>query len=528
MAVKRTITYTLSGPESKTAALDARALLRKGAQHLQRGELAEARNCAAQVLQVFPQDFDALHLLGVIAGREGRNADAVELLSKALALKPDSGAYLNRGMARLNLKHYAKAVADFDQALSRDPASAAAHCLRGHGLAGLRRHGEAAASYEAALRLKPDYTEAWHHLGHARLTLGEIDKALSAFDAALALEPGSPGTVASRGTCLLLSGDLRRGWAAYESRWIPLAAERAAQNGEALLTPANFGKPAWDGTPSKATVLVWPEQGVGDQILFATMLPDLQQRVGKVILALEERLHALFRRSFPDIEVTTLEAARAAGGYDAQLPLGSLGSHFRNSIGECLANRRACLKADPARREALRQRIAPAPGQRVCGIAWSSNHPEFGDDKSMPLALLRPLLERRDLHCVDLQYGDTAAERAALPESCRLTHMDDLDLIRDIDGLAALIDACDVVVTISNTAAHIAGALGKEVWLMLPHTPGRFWCWQTGRDDALWYPDVRILRQRTPGDWATVIRQVLRASGAAPAPAAGAAHGRDR
>lgn len=525
MAAKRIIPENLSGSAPKAPGFDSRAVLRKGAQHLQRGESGEARKCAEQVLLVFPQDFDALHLLGVIAGREGRNADAVELLGKALALKPDAGAYVNRGLARLNLKHFAKAVADFDQALSRDPASASARCLRGHAAAGLRRFAEAAASYEAAVQLKPDYTEAWHHLGHARLTMGDTTGALAAFDAALAIEPGSPGTVASRGTCLLLSGDFRRGWAAYESRWIPLAVERDAQNGETLLTPANFGKPAWDGAPAKAAVLVWPEQGIGDQILFASMLPDLQQRAGKVLLALEERLHALFRRSFPGIEITTLEAARTAGRFDAQIPIGSLGSHFRNSAGECLANRRAYLRADPARRDELRRRIAPAPGQRVCGIAWHSNHPEFGDDKSMALAALRPLLERRDLRCVDLQYGDHAAERAALKTDggAGLIHFDDIDMVGDIDGLAALIDACDVVVTISNTAAHIAGALGKETWLMLPHTPGRFWCWQLKREDALWYPAVHIVRQQRPGDWDPVIRRICAAlAPASPAPAASA------
>jgi hypothetical protein len=143
----------------------------------------------------------------------------------------------------------------------------------------------------------------------------------------------------------------------------------------------------------------------------------------------------------------------------------------------------------------------------------------------MALATLRPLLETPGFRFVDLQYGDTSAERAALKQKTGIdiVHLDDIDLTKDIEGLAALIDACDVIVTISNTTAHIAGALGKEVWLMLPLNAARFWYWQADREDSLWYPHMHIVRQHSAGEWGGVIAQVGKALTAAPAVAMPAA-----
>lgn len=138
----------------------------------------------------------------------------------------------------------------------------------------------------------------------------------------------------------------------------------------------------------------------------------------------------------------------------------------------------------------------------------------------MALSDLQPLLGMDGLRFVDLQYGDTAAERAALQTGADIAHIDDIDILRDTEGLAALIDACDIIVTVSNTTAHIAGALGKRVWLMLPKNLGSFWYWQTDRKDTLWYTDVHVLRQQSSGDWGPVIAQICDALPATQSPAA--------
>jgi tetratricopeptide (TPR) repeat protein len=518
MASKRVITFTISRNPEVTKA-NTQMALRKAAGHLQRGELEAAQLVALNVVQAEPQNFDALHMLGVIAGRNQQQAEAIALISKALALKPDAQAYCNRAAARLVLQHHAKTLADCDQAIALNPGLATAHCLRGHALAALKRNQETFAAYDRAVTLNPEYAEAWHHRGHACLNLGLIQNAIASYDRALLINPDNPGSLGNRSLCYLLTGDFERGWAHFGERWSvkPKGSTLTPGPDAVLFTPDDFRKPVWDGKPSEKTLLIWPEQGIGDQILFASLLPQLRPLAGKVILALEERLHALYARSFPWCEITTLKAAREAGQYDLQIPVGDLGRLFRHSAADFLQHRNAFLKADVARSARMRQAIAPAAGERICGISWRSVHPEFGKDKSIPLAELRPLLETPGWRFVDLQYGDTAAERAILKSETGIdiAHIDDLDMVRDIDGLAALIGACDTIVTISNTNAHIAGALGKDVQLMLPFNAARFWYWQAERKDSLWYPQMQMLRQQSSGGWQPVIKQVCTALPAA-------------
>jgi tetratricopeptide (TPR) repeat protein len=313
----------------------------------------------------------------------------------------------------------------------------------------------------------------------------------------------------------LLLGRFRGGWNDYRWRWKRWESEYLPTPAQPypLLTPDNVHAPVWDGQPTPGRLLVWPEQGIGDQMLFASMLGEAQKRVGGLTLALDPRLHPLFARSFPQARIVTLEMAFIPGSFDCQILFGNLGGIFRNDESDFLSHRRPYLKADPARTAVLR-RLLTAGGKRVCGIAWHSRHEKVGQDKSMRLTDLVPVLSLPGCRFVDLQYGDHAAEHDALRREAglALARVPEIDNWNDIDGLAALINACDLIITVSNTSAHIAGALGKPVLLMLPYSTGRYWYWQTGRDDSLVYPDLRIFRQAQAGDWSTVATAVSRAA----------------
>jgi hypothetical protein len=157
----------------------------------------------------------------------------------------------------------------------------------------------------------------------------------------------------------------------------------------------------------------------------------------------------------------------------------------------------------------LRRQIG-GEGKRICGLSWISKNQEVGEDKSLRLADLQPLLELPDVVFVDLQYGDTGAEREALQESTgiEVRRIPEIDNFNDLDGLAALMEACDVVVTVSNTTAHLAGSLGRPLMVMLPEAFGLVWYWHAGRMDSPWYPQARLFRQTTPGQWGSVINEV--------------------
>jgi ADP-heptose:LPS heptosyltransferase len=161
----------------------------------------------------------------------------------------------------------------------------------------------------------------------------------------------------------------------------------------------------------------------------------------------------------------------------------------------------------------LRTEIAPKR-QRIVGLSWYSRNAEFGVQKTLSLDLLAPLLATPGLRFVDLQYGDTDTARTAIRRNTGvdITRVASVDNWEDVDGFAALVNACDLIVTISNSTAHIAGALGKDALLMLPHSQGRFWFWQNDRDDTLFYPGVRVFRQHASGDWSQVIKNVCAAA----------------
>ena len=407
----------------------------------------------------------------------GQYQEALICYDRVIKLVPSHfPALINRGAAYAQSGQFHAALTDFDRAIALQPDNADIHCMRAGVLRALNQYDAMLAAYDDAIRLRPDFA-------HARFR---------------------------RGVCKLLTGRYTEGWQDYEARWDEWAQlKMQAGQPQTLLGPDNFGKPLWDGSSTKDTLLIWAEQGLGDQILFASMLLETAARAGRIILALEQRLHPLFARSFPSFEIITFAQALKRGGYQQQIPMGSLGALLRNRADDFLSHRRPYLAADAKHSAALRKTIATS-GKRIVGLSWRSTNKEYGTLKSMPLATLRPLLETPGLHFVDLQYGDTKAERAALHQrgGPDITHLDTINNQDNLDGLAALINACDVIVTISNTTAHLAGALGKPVLLMLPHAAGHFWYWQTDRDDTLWYDHVRLFRQRTAGDWAEVIKRV--------------------
>jgi hypothetical protein len=289
----------------------------------------------------------------------------------------------------------------------------------------------------------------------------------------------------------LALGRFAEGWELYEYRWTALPGNQ----------PRPYRQPVWDGNRA-ATLLAWAEQGLGDQILQSGMVPDLAERAARVVMEVEPRLVALFARSFPQAGVVALGEQLYAQPIDAHVPLGSLGRHFRGSWDAFPRRERGYLIADAARTRALRERLAQG-GRKVIGLSWVSHNPRSGKSKSARLADFEDILRLPNCRFVDLQYGDTRAEREAVERELgiRVERLDDIDNTNDIDGLAALISACDAVVSVSNTTAHLAGALGTPTWTLVPHGHSRIWYWFKEGERSPWYPRVHVRRQANAQPW---------------------------
>ena len=464
---------------------------------------SEAHACADTATVLAPGSIKALNNRGMALRGLGRREEALASFERAIALDPGyADALLNRGAVLHDLKRHEEALAGFGAVLALQPDSAEAHHNRGNVLQELGRHEEALESYDRALAAKAGFVEALLGRGNALRDLRRREEALAAFERGLALKPEYADVRVNAGLCRLQAGDFEQGWQDYEWRW---------RSEYLALAKPDIDKPVWDGGRLDGALLAWGEQGLGDQILYLGMLPELAARAKRLIVAVEPRLVPLARRSFPSVEVVPLPEASKRRDIDRQVPLGSIGAHFRRRWDDFPKDRLAYLKADPARSRRLRDELA-GEARLVCGLSWFSTSVRVREHKSVCLAELRGMLSIPGVRFVDLQYGDTETERAALERETglELAHVDAVDNLNDIDGVAALIDACDLVITVSNTTAHLAGALGKCVFVMLPYAQGRLWYWHEDRENSPWYPSARLFRQPAMGDWTSVIESAAR------------------
>ena len=442
---------------------------------------------------------DALRMLG-------RHEDALTSYRHAVALEPGfTEAMASCGNMLRVLRRYDEALATYDRVLALAPNHLKAMNNRGAVLRDLRRYPEALQAFDRALGLKPDYVEALVNRGTTLHEMGHDGDAVAAFDQALAINPHHPEAHWHKSLALLSRGDVKQGWPEYEWRW---------KTGEFKFPPRNFMQPQWRGEDLRGgALLVWGEQGLGDEIFYGGMVDTLINRGVPVFWEADKRLLPLIKRTYPSVKAfvrtTPPDAMAADPAIKAQISTASLGQHLRSDPGDFPSGRRKYLQADAARGAAYRTQILGAK-TRLIGVSWISKNPDFGAHKTTRLDAWVPIWQAAGAEScfVDLQYGDTAAERGAVPMP--LAHVDGLDLHDDIDGLAALIAACDLVVTVSNTTAHLAGALGVPTWVMVPGGNGKLWYWAASQTHTPWYPAVKVFRQNAIGAWDDVIAQVAR------------------
>jgi hypothetical protein len=359
------------------------------------------------------------------------------------------------------------------------------------------------ACYEHALALQPNYAVAQYNLGCAQHALGNVDEALVRYSRALALQPDYVDAGFRESLAQLLKGDFTSGWRNYEKRW---------QSKDHHTSMRGNPQPLWTGKKlGSGRLLIWGEQGVGDEIMFAGLMPDAIRTGNRCLLDCDPRLQPLFARSFPGIEVLSGHVSEHDGAQldiAAHLPSGSLPSLFRASKAAFAATTSPYLIADPAERDRFRARYAD--GRKLVGLAWFTKNQKTGRNRSIDLSLLAPLFARSDIRWVSLQYGDhDALQNQAAAASAPILIDRSVDQFADIDVFAAQIAALDMVITIDNSTAHLAGALGVPAWVLLPFA--RDWRWLRARQDSPWYPTLRLFRQPEPGDWQSVVQEVCSA-----------------
>ena len=394
---------------------------------------------------------------------------------------------------------YPQAIRLYQKALKLDDNQPESHNNLGSALWKIEKHIEALRSYTRAIQLKTDYAEAYYNRAVVWETLGQTRDALRDYESALKYQPGNARASLNRGFIHLFHLDFAAGWSAYEARW---------HVRELNARPLGLTLPEWHGDALQGRLLVWDEQGVGDQVLFASLLPALRERVGQISLRVDDRLVSLFARSLPDIEVLPASQPLDTQRYDQQIALGSLPRHFLGQAGDFTRLAFRYLQPDPIRREQLKAAWAGMPRPWL-GVAWRSINPHH--DKSIPIEQIATALRGYPGTLINLQYRHSAAELDTFDKIAGQPLVNDpqLDLFNDLEAVVALISLCDRVVTISNVTAHLSGAQGVDTLLMVPGTTmHRHWYWHANQGRSLWYPTVRVHTQSVIGRWQKVLGQV--------------------
>jgi tetratricopeptide (TPR) repeat protein len=542
----------LRSPEALARAVD------EAADHYRQGRLDDADKICTRVLKAAPDWFDALHLAGLVKLDGGKAAAAQVLLAKALKLNPGVAPVLaNYGRALSALNRDDEALVSVDKALALAPDSFDAVNIRGHVLLKLKRVPEAAAAFERVLALEPRFLGARANLGNALAQLGRFEEALAQYDALLGAHPGHPEILVNRGGALAGLGRLEEALAAYDGALAQradygkarigrgatlaalnrhqdalkeyataLAADKSnadIQHNEALslLTLGDYkrgfpkyearwqragmprrkslGKPLWLGEYplARKTILVHAEQGLGDVIQFARYVPQLARGGAKVVMEVHRELVALLSRL--DGVASVVGRGDALPAYDVHCPVGSLPLALHTEVATIPANV-PYLAAVEERVEKWRGRIGHLSSPRIA-VAWSGSADHANDrNRSIALERLAPLFAGQGSF-VSIQRELRAGDADALARLPNVTHVG--DALADFDDTAAVIALADLTIAVDTSVVHLAGAMARPVWVLLPFQPD--WRWLTDREDSPWYPTARLFRQPKPGDWESVI-----------------------
>lgn len=503
------------------------------------GRHADAVDAFERSLRLQPNDASTYNNLGNALHAIGRSDEAIAAFSRALALRPGhAGAHNNLGMALAALGRPDEAIDQFRAALAAQPNYVAAHFNLGNTLDAVGRHVQACAAFEAALALQsafppallglgnalaaqgrhaeavprferavgldPQLALAWLGLGNAHHALGAHDAALRAFDQALRLRPDLASAQLNRALTLLTLGDLARGLPAYESR-LAIASGAAADAGTAVDTPA---LPRWRGEPiGERTLLIEAEQGFGDTLQFLRFVPLACERASRVVLTVQRELAPLVAPLAKDWRIALTIAGETRPKADLHCPLLSLPLALGTTL-DTLPPARRYVDVPPAYRRRWRGSLGGHAKIKI-GLAWSGRI-QAQENRAMPVATLAPLFALKGIDWLVLQPNLSDDDENALDTLARTASIHRFGTrISDFADTAAIVDRLDAIVSIDTSIAHLAGALGKPLWLMLPFAAD--WRWFTNTDRSPWYPNARLVRQPSPGQWAPVVEAVAQA-----------------
>jgi tetratricopeptide (TPR) repeat protein len=459
--------------------------------------LAEAAQHFERAITLDPTRPEANYNLGQALQALGRLGEARACYERAVALRPDYAEALNSLGVVLGPQYPEEALASLQRALAIRPGFADAYNNIGNVLQDLGRHDDAMENYRRALANKPDQPEAHNNIGMALRELNRHEEAVPCFEMAQAIKPDYVDAHINEALVRLTLGDYANGWKKYAWRRLTASFSHGRRNPP---------RPLWLGQWDIAgkTILLHGEQGLGDTIQFSRYVPLVAAKGARIILAVQRPLSALMT------SLAGVSVLRAQGEtippYDGYCPLPSLPLAFKTTVESIPAN--VPYLSPPLDRVERWPPILDAIGRPRVGLMWAgAGGTAHNRRRSIPLSLFGPLLDLADFHFVALQKEVPDDDVPHLQASRMMTFLGERQA--DLADAAAMISMLDLVITIDTSIAHLVGAMGKPAWVLLPFSAD--WRWLRARNDSPWYPSARLFRQPAPGDWQTVLEQVVHA-----------------
>jgi tetratricopeptide (TPR) repeat protein len=427
--------------------------------------------------------------------------EALESLKESINVFPTNEiAYLNLLKLLIKLKKFNEVDNCFNSLEKLNPNNAEIFYLYGNALFDQKKYIEALHQYDKAISIKQDFYECVFHQALCLEFTGNFKKSLVKYDQCIKINPNYNLALLNKSQLLLKMGDYVQGWHIYKTRWLT-----AMENEHYLLNKDNELNNREDLSKK---IFIWPEQGIGDQILFSSLLNDFNNIAKDLTLSIDKRLVSLFQRSFPKIKIISKEEAQFFDDYDKHLPIGNLGLFVRNHISKFKNQKKQFLFPDEIKRNHFLSTFNNKK-EILCGFSVTSKNHRYGESKSIDLKLFAKNLKRYNFKYINLDYENNNLELENAKNKYGLNIFDtvNIDKFNDIESLVALISCCQLVITVSNVTAHLAGSLGIKTILLAPYGYGKFWYW-SDKEFSKWYPSVQIIHQKNHSGWEDTLDQL--------------------
>ena len=409
---------------------------------------------------------------------------------------------LSLGIAYLKKKEYDLAKICFLNAIKLNTKNSQSFSLLADYYSALGDINNAKINYEKSLNIDPYNNKALNNLAAMSFFEGNLKEAEEFYNLSLRNNNNDYETLYYLSQCQLAMCNYKTGWKNFGYRWL-------ANDFKSKKLRTNI--PKFYLNSDKKNLLVWSEQGIGDQILFIRFLNNIVPYANNIYMNIDSRLHQIIERMKLNIHFINNIDQIKNNNINSQIPIGDLGSLFIENNSNLFKNNKTYITSDLKLTNDLKKNFNNKK-KYICGLSWISKNEDIGYNKSISLDLLKPILLLKNITFIDLQYNDTSDERKRFYENnnIKIEKIDYIDSFNDINSVTSLIDICDFIITVSNTNAHLAGSMGKKTYLLLPKGKGRLWYWSSENNKSIWYSSIEIIKQNVTGSWDNVINKLYK------------------